>query len=288
MSATVFRNYPPYQGAEPYLYLCFHHADAKMVKPVLEELTKHRCRVWYCFSGASSAKENRDNVRYEKNASLMVFWLSDSAARDENMKSAIGYFQTTGRPVICLDRRTNTERSGFSLILDKNARILRSEPDTSVEVLVSTLMRTEGFTHLLIAENDSERQIFLHKRKSRIIALSILFAAAALMVCAFLYAQSNNWFRPEIVVLDSMSISDPEIRRAAKAALSEDGSVALTPESIFTITTLRIETPPASFGELSLFPSLARLEIPQSCVDQAAALLDGAQYDIVVYPEAAS
>ncbi len=285
MPASFFRNFPPCKGDEPYLYLCFHQADARSVKPILDELTKRRCRIWYHIGSASNTNERNKNIAYEKNAALMVFWLSACAAGDESMKSALGYYQTTGRPIICIDNQSNAAQSGFTLILNHNAQIIDCEPGLSAEALVSKIMRTEGFTQQLIAENDHERQLFLRKRKSRRVALAILFAALAVLGCAIVYAQSNNWFLPEVVITDSVTINDPVIKRAARHALSPDGNVPLTQENLALITTLRIDAAPSSFNELSLFPALTRLEIPQSCVNQAAALLDSAPYSIVVYPE---
>ena len=288
MPASFFRDYPPYKGDEPYLYLCFHQADANKVKPFLDGLVCRRCRVWYTVGDVSDSHENRKQAEYERNADLMVFWSSERADDDEDMKSALGYFQTTGRPVICVDTKVNAAQSSLSLILSKNVKKITCEPSTTTEEIVSSLMRTEGFSQQLIAEDDRERQEFLHKRKSRRIALPILLAAAVLLVCAVFYAQSNDWFRPQPVIIDSIAIKDPQIERAARFALSPDGNAALTQDSLALITALRLYDTPASFDELALFPSLSRLEIPQSSVEKAAGLLDSAQYTIVVYPEAAS
>lgn len=288
MPASFFRAYPPCKGDEPYLYLCFHQADASRVKPFLDGLFRRRCRVWYTVGDASDSRENRKQVKYEQNADLMVFWLSERADDDEDMKSALGYYQTTGRPVICIDTQTKSAQSGLSLILSKNVKIVTCEPGTATEELVSTLMRTEGFSQQLIAEDDREQKIVLQRRKSRRIALSILLSAVLLLGCAIFYAQSNDWFRPQPVMTDSVTISDPQIARAARFALAPDGKAALTRENLAQITVLRLYDTPASFDELALFPGLSRLEIPQSSVEKAAELLDGARYTIVVYLEAAS
>jgi len=284
MSASFFRYLTPYTDNKPYLYLCFHPTDARNVKPVLEELTKRRCRVWYHIGSASNPDEQKKNNKYEKNAALMVFWMSACAAGDENMNNALGYYQTTGRPVICIDKQSNAAQSGLTLILKKHVQTVDYEPDLSAEALVSQLMRTKGFTQQMIAESDRAWQLYLHRIKSRRIALTALFAAFAVLGCAVAYAQSNNWFISEVVLPDSVSINDPVIEQAARLALSPDGSVPLTPENLATITTLQIDAAPSSFDELSLFPSLKRLVIPQSCVNQAVALLDSASYSIVIDP----
>lgn len=285
MASSFFRAYPPYMGKEPYVYLCFHKANAKQVKPLLDALVQRRYRVWYSMGNVSESQENQEHADRVKNADLMVFWLSERAADDADMKGTLGYYLITGHPVICIDAQAYTAQSGLSLILTEHVKHISCEPGATAEDIVSSLLRMEGFTQQLIAEDDLERQIFLRKLKLRRIALTILSAALLLFACAIVYAQCNDWFRPQAVIVDSVTINDPAIERAARTALSPESNIALTPESLARITMLRLDAAPTSFDALALFPSLTRLEIPQSCVKQASALLDDAHFIIVVYSE---
>jgi len=286
MASSFFRDAPPYSGDEPYVYLCFHEADARQVKPFLDELLLRRCRVWYSMGLALKSDANRARTYRAANASLMIFWLSAHAADDERMKSSLGHYQASGRPIICIDTQDNTAQSGFSLILSGRVNRVSLTPGGTMESLVSNLMRMDGFSQQLIAENDHERQRFLSKRKARRIALIILAAALVVLGGAIVYAQSNDWFRPQAEIVDSVIIEDAVIARAARFALAADGKAALTQESLARIQVLHLDAAPVSFDELALFPALTRLEIPQSCVEQASALLETAEYTIVVYPEA--
>ena len=285
MPALFFRDYPPCKGDEPYLYLCFHKADARRVKPFLDGLMQRRCRVWYRIGEALDSEENRAHTSLEMNAELMVFWLSDNAADDKDMKSALGHYQTTDRPVICIDMQTDTAQSGLSLILPNEVKKISYQPGEAIDELVSSLMRTEGFTQRLIDEDDRVRQQLLQKRKSRRIALSILLAAVLALVGSLLFLSSNNWFRPIPEIVNSITIADTQIEDAAREALSLKSDEPLTQEDLSKITMLHLSSAPSSFDALSLFSSLTRLEIPQSCVKEAAELLDDATYTIVVYPE---
>lgn len=286
MAASFFRDYPPYLGDEPYVFLCFHKEDAQQVKPFLDGLVQRRCRVWYSMEKVLKTADNKKRTNCENNAGLMIFWLSKCAADDEGMKSRLGSYQASGRPVICIDTQDCAAQSGFSLIVTEHAKHIACPPGTTPEAIVSMLLRTEGFSQQFIAENDLERQLFLRKRRSRRIALSILAAALLLLTIAFFYAQSNDFFRPRAVIVDSVTIDDAVIVRAARFALSENGVAALTQEGLARITTLRLDTTPTSFEALEQFPALTRLEIPQSAVTLAAQLPEDAPYRIVVYPEA--
>lgn len=286
MAASFFRDFPPYSGEEPYVYLCFHEADKKRVKPFLSALIQRRCRVWYCIGDAQDAEQNRANAQRAGKAALMVFFLTPRSVEDETVKSNLGHFQASGRPVICIETEACAEQSGFSLILSKRVPRIACKVGESAESIVSKLLRTEGFTQEFIAPDDYVWQHFLKKRKSRKIALITLAIALAVLTSAFFYAKSNDFFRPDVSLSDTVTIEDPVFEQAARVALSPDGEAALTDESLSRITTLRLESAPASFDALKLFPALTRLEVPSSCVYEASALLQDASFTIVVYQEA--
>lgn len=285
MPASCLRDFPPYMGNDPYVYLCFHEADARQVKPILDALTQRRCRVWYSVGNVLDAEQNQTCANRVSNAALLVFYQTPRAVADERLNSSFGSYQESGKSVICIETLASEEQSSLSLISSKHVRSIPCEKGATAESIVSTLMRTEGFSQELIAEDDKERQIFLRKRRSRRIAISILAVALLALMSAFFYAKNNGLFEPTVTYVDTVQIQDPAIERAARVAISPDGNAALTEENLATIETLRLETAPSSFDELSLFPALTRLEIPQRCMEAAADLLDDASYTIVVYPE---
>ena len=60
MAVSYFRDFPPYLGDEPYVYLCFHESDARAVLPLLDALTQRRCRVWYSMGSATNAAQHHE------------------------------------------------------------------------------------------------------------------------------------------------------------------------------------------------------------------------------------
>lgn len=286
MASSYFRDLPPYMGNDPYVYLCFHEQDAKAVRPLLEALAQRRCRVWYSMGYTIESDQHNERTARAKGAALMICYLTPRAANNEQIKSNLGYYQETGKPVICVETEGCTEQSGVSLMLKEHVRRLPRAAGESVESLVSALLRTEGFTQQLLAENDTVWQLFLQKRKSRRLALFTLSFAVLALAVAFFYSLSMGYFNPQPRYADEITISDAVIQRAARNALSQDGTASLTQRGLNSITTLRLDETPSSFDELSLFPALTRLEIPQSSVQAATEKLLGADYTIVVYPEA--
>lgn len=287
MARTHFRAYPPYTGTEPFLYLCFHETDARRVKPLIDGLYKRNCRVWYSLGTTLDPRRSRERSERMRHASLMVLLPSGGAADDESMKSAVGFYQDTGGRVICVESERLSPESGLALLFTDKVRRIRAADSPTTEELVSTLMRTEGFSQELIDPAGGERRLFRKKRRVRRAALSVLAAALALSAATVFYAANNNWFRPEPVIEDTVLIRDETIREAARSSLSPSGGAALTEESLAQITTLHFSAMPASMAELSLFPALTRIEIPQAAVAEAAALVEDGRYTVVVYGEAA-
>lgn len=287
MAASYFRNFPPYSGCEPYVYLCFHEEDARAVKPLLDALTQRRCRVWYSIGTTAKAEENHARARCAEQAALMICYLTPRAAESERIKSSLGWYLASGKPVILIETEGYSDQSGFSLLLTEHVRWVPRKGEDSVESLVSTLLRTEGFNQQLLAENDMERQIFLHKRRSRRLALGILAASLLALFGAFLFALQMGNIEQKTVYADEVIVSDAIIQKAARDTLSQQDDKTLTHRAVDAITTLHLDGTPASFEDLALFPALTRLEIPQSCVQAASQLLPEADFTIVVYPEEA-
>ena len=49
-----FRRCPPYEGKEPYLYLCFAEQDREAVFPLLEHLYSRGCRMVLFFQSSTA------------------------------------------------------------------------------------------------------------------------------------------------------------------------------------------------------------------------------------------
>lgn len=281
MAKTHFSAYPPYEGAEPYVYLCFHDGDAPKVKALLALLWARGCRVWYAMGKTADAGASRRRAERIQGASLMLLYLSPLAARDETIKSTLGYYQSGGGPVASLETQAIPPESGLGFLFGPQVVHIPAYEYATTEALVSALIRTPGFSQDLLGAPRGKDAAVVRRT-----ALMLLAASLAILLGTFLYARSRNYFRPEApAVVDTVTVADDALRQAARMALSPTGDAALTEAGLASITTLRLYAPPESYDELALFPALERLEIPQSCVRQAAELLSAA-YTIVVYGEA--
>lgn len=261
----MLRRFPPYNGAEPYIYFAFCESDAKKVRPLLALLYKRGCRVWYSSAaGASDLARQEQMTRRRLGASLVLVYMSRAAIRDEDgVKSNAGFCQSRGCRLIILDE---TGADGLSTGLPDGTVFLPVSRKMSAEELEAKLIRTEGFSQELLGE---ARSIGLPLRKK----LAILLSALAISAVSLSYLL--GLFTPK----DSVTICDPVILAAAHEVFPG----ALDEAALEQIRTLHLASAPESFAELALFPALQRLEVPADCVEQAAALLDSASYEIVLY-----
>ena len=266
------RIYPPYEGRDPYLFLCFSDADASAVEPLLKRLCGRGCRVWYSIGRSADVNVLAHRQERANGAALTVLYLSDRARSDTDVKSAVLLAQSRGCPIICLD--TDREDSGLSMGLTEQARHIPAWRLPSAEAVETELIRTEGFSQELIGEECIDPGISYKKRLiRRLVTATLLLALAGGLSGHFL-----GWFAPRPA--DTVSFTDPALEAAARRAV---GGGALTEESLAAVTTLRLDAFPEKSDELTEFPSLMRLEIPQSAAAQAVPLLDDAGYRIVLY-----
>lgn len=260
----ILRNFLPYTGDKPYIYFAFCESDAKNVRPLMDRLYRRGCRVWYPSGGASDLTAQAQMTERRLGASLVLVYMSDAAMRDEDgVKSSAGFCQSRGGKLIILDE---TGADGLSTGFTDGTVFLPVSRGMSAEELEARLIRTEGFSQELLGEAQSTG---LPLRKK----LAVLLAA--IVISAFSLSYLLGLFTPK----DSVTIDDPVILAAAHEAWPG----ALDKTALEQIRTLHLASAPESFAELALFPALQRLEVPVDCVEQAAALLDSAQYEIVLY-----
>lgn len=258
---------PPYEGEEPYLYLCFSNRDAKRIQPLLKRLSARGCRVWYPTGSAETvALRERRNERMNK-ASLLVLYQTRFARTDQSVKSAVLVCQAKGIPIISMD--TDREESILSMGLDSRAVHMKAR---GIDAQETALLHAEGFSQELIGEPGRRSRSGLVKA-----AMAAWIGVILILGVAFAYFRLRPPKAPQMPV-EEISFSDAELTAAVREAL---GGAPVTKETVSAITELRLASIPNEPEELAILPSLVRIEIPQSEAKNAAPLLD--RYTIVLY-----
>lgn len=258
------KKYPPYEGAEPYLYFAFADADAARVWPLLRLLLTRGCRVWYAAGRASGAEELVRRQKRAAGAALTLVWLTDAAREDADLKSALLTNQSAGRPILCLD--ADRGDSGLSMGLYESVPHLRADSSVRPASLEAELVRAPGFTQEILGEPQTVRD---RGWIGKLVA-ALLILAALLLTGAFLFLRAR---RPA----DTLTVQDPVLREAVRAAV---GGGIITEENARDVTVLRLEKLPGGWEELSLLPALEKIELTQSAA-LAGPLPDG-DYTLVL------
>ncbi len=254
---------PPYKGEEPYLYFAFAEEDSDRVWKILRLLLERGCRVWYCCGPADSAEELLRRQDRAAQAGLTALYLSDAVCADRDTKTNILVNQKLGRPILCLDPDGVDRRLSMGLYEDVPHVPLYQLPRE--EDAESAIIHADGFSREMLGEPLSV------KTGSVLKTLSVIMSAAAVLLLAVLFAGVRwlHWFQPEAEVQDEVLFSDPVIRSAVREAA---GGGAITEELAGRITFLRLHDLPESWEDLTVLPSLERIEIPQTALAEDSVL----------------
>ena len=252
------RALPPYEGAEPYLYLAFAEADCARIRRILTTLRQRGCRVWYCLGPAGGAAELLRRQQRAEGAGLTLVYLTDAACADRDTKGFVMVNQKKGRPILCLDPDGADRRLAMDLREDvPHLALSRLSGSGALE---DALIHAEGFSQEMIGEP---------ARPDRSLGRwSLLFCALALLLSLACFALPRFLAPPT----DSLELRDPVLREAVLRAL---GRGPLTEERVSGIRVLELEALPESWEELRLLPGLEVIELPQQALTSGAVLPEG-------------
>ena len=258
-----YRKYPPYEGDEPYLYFAFAEGDIHRVSKIMRTLLERGCRIWYCIGRAGNSQELLRRQKRAGKAALTVLYLSDAACADSDTKNNVLVNQESGRSLICLDPDGTDRRLRMGLhesVPHVSLYDLRSDAD-----IESAIIHAEGFSQEIIGE-----QVKIGGGVA--VRLSVLFCLLALILAVVSFFGYYFFSRTPSETTDEVHLIDPVITAAVRDAAA--GGV-ITEDVLSQITFLRLDRAPESWNDLSLLPSLERIELPQQALVEGAALPEG-------------
>ena len=262
------KDHPPYEGDRPYLYLAFAEADSRKVWPVAAMLLARGCRIWYCCGPAGSADEVRCRQSRAAGADLTAVYLSDAACADTHTKSNILVNQQLAHPIICLDPDGADRRLTMGLREDVPHIPLYEQKDSAG--LENAIIHAEGFSQEMIGEPVKVR------RKSTLGRISTALLIASLLITAVTFAGARFLRTDEPEIKDEVVFSDEAIR----SAVHEAAGGVITEERLSEITSIKMDSMPADWDELTLLPALEEIVISQDALLSGGELPEG--YTIIL------
>lgn len=258
------KQYPPYEGDEPYLYFAFAEGDRARAWKIMRILLERGCRVWYCQGPAGSAQNVLRRQERAAGAALTILYLTDNACGDKDTKSNVLVNQKYSRQILCLDPDHADRR--LSMGLHENIPhipLYRMKSSADIE---NAVIHSDGFSQEVLGDPVNTGSDGVLRR------LTALFAVLAAVT--FLIAFAGIRYLPQQKELprDEVTIRDPVILGAVR---EQAGGGVITQELVMGTTVLRLDDLPQSWDDLSVFPSLKRLLIPQQSLLGEEALPEG-------------
>lgn len=260
MNARWMKQFPPYEGNEPYLFFAFAEQDSAKVWKQMHPLLARGCRIWYSSGPAGSAAEVLRRQERAGGAALTLVYLTDAACADKDTKSYVLVNQKFRRRILCLDPDGTDRR--LAMGLRENTPEIPLYKMRNAEEAESAIIHADGFSFDMIGQP-------VHIKATPVTGrLTVLFCALAVVFGVLGYIG----FRLRPVPADEVKISDPALLSAVREAADY---YPLTEAALSRITCLRFEKLPESWEELSLLPALERIGIPQQALTGDAALPEG-------------
>lgn len=263
----VFKDDPPYNGEEPYLYLAFSKNDRKQAKKILQLLRERGCRVWYFVGPAKGTEELKQRMERATGAELTLLYLSDAAVLDTETKGLILTNQSLNRRIVCLNPDGKDRR--LSMGVKESAPEIRLSELGGRKQIEKAILHTEGFSQDLFGERVPPAQKGWLKVIPAVAAV-LAIGLIGLLVFRYVTAKPEEVPEPQIETIES-SFSDPILLSAVQNALNGE---YLTEETVKEITFLSLDGIPASWEDLKLLPALETIELPQQALTPDTVLPD--------------
>ena len=256
--------YPPYEGGEPYIHLCFSDRDERKVRPLLRRLLLRGCRVWYCVGRTRDRAAQALRDRRMLGAGLTVLYLTAAVREDTELKTRLLVCQKARQPILVLN--TDGGDSGLSLGLTGEASA--PVPGGNASDACDAILHGQGFSQAFLGDPLPVYDRLWLRRLSVTLAVLALVLAAGVTVYKVLHpptAPTQIEIQPE----DQVLFRDEALRETVRAAV---GGGPITEEALAGVETLSLSRLPESMEDLALLPNLSTLILSQEAAQQAPRL----------------
>ena len=127
----------PYEGAEPYIFISYAHANAPAVNQVMEDLHTRGCRLWY-DGGIEVGSEWPEYIAsHLAGAAVMIAFVSNAYVRSENCRKELHFALTRRIPVVSVFLENTVLTPGMEMQLGNLFALMKfsMEDDTFYQKL---------------------------------------------------------------------------------------------------------------------------------------------------------
>ena len=264
MASKAETYYPPYEGKEPYIHLCFSDRDERRVRPLLRRLLLRGCRVWYCVGRTRDRATQALRDKHMLGAGLTVLYLTEAVRGDTELKTRLLVCQKARQPILVLN--TDGGDSGLSLGLTGEASA--AVPGGNAADACDAILHGQGFSQVFLGDPlPVYDRLWLRRLSVTLAVLALLLAAggAAYRLLHPPAKQIGIVAQPE----DEVLFRDEALRETVREAV---GGGQITREALEGVETLTLTRLPESMEDLTLLPNLSTLILSQEAAQAAPQL----------------
>lgn len=266
MASKAEKYYPPYDGEEPYIHLCFSDRDERKVRPLLRRLLRRGCRTWYCVGKAQERASLSSRYQRMLGAGLTVLYLTEAAREDTELKAMLLVCQRMQQPILVL----NTDGGDGGLSLGLTAAASTAVLGGSAADACDAILHGQGFSQSFLGEPILVRDRLRLRRITVLLILLSVLLGGSVGVYKYLHPpvippEEQIETLPE----DTVTIADEYLREAVRSAI---GGGAITQKSVAGVTELRLSRLPENMSDLALLPDLTTLILTEEAAKGAPEL----------------
>jgi len=119
--------FPAYKGNEPYVFVCYAHADSEIVYPELVWLKEHGCHIWYDEGIAPGEEWTEELAHAIKGASHLLYLVTPDSIQSRKCRDEINFALDHDIHLVSVHLMETQLSDGLSLTLGLTQAILRYE-----------------------------------------------------------------------------------------------------------------------------------------------------------------
>ena len=117
--------FPAYEGDEPYVFVCYAHADRAVIYPELVRLRDAGVNVWY-DEGISPGSEWTEEIADAINGcSQFLYYVSPASVESRNCRDEVAFVHDLGKPMITVHLELTELRGGLRLSIGTTQALLK-------------------------------------------------------------------------------------------------------------------------------------------------------------------
>ncbi len=121
------RPYPAYRGDQPYIFVCYSHADNELVYPELVRLKAQGCNIWYDEGITPGEEWTQELAEAIEGATHFLYYVTPGSVASKYCRNEVGYAVTNNKQLIAVHLEPTQLTKGLQLSTGATQAILRYE-----------------------------------------------------------------------------------------------------------------------------------------------------------------